>query len=71
VDEIAWEGWLSEVEAITMRGGNLVVRVPDRHCGWVNARYGDVLAEAASALAGKPVPVLVVGSEWRAVADAE
>jgi hypothetical protein len=71
VDEIAWEGWLSDLEVVGMQGGNVVVRVPDRHCGWVNARYGDLLAGTVSVLAGKPVPVLVVDSQWRAVADAE
>jgi hypothetical protein len=69
VDDVAWEGWLSEVEAIGMQDGALVVRVTDSYRAWVQGRYGAVLAEAASALAGHPVPVLVVDSQWRPVAE--
>jgi hypothetical protein len=69
VDDVAWEGWLSEVEVVGMQDGALVARVPDHHRAWVDKRYGSLLALTAVALAGRPVSVLVVGSEWRAVAE--
>jgi hypothetical protein len=68
VDDIAWV-WLSDLEAVGMQDVVLVVRVPDSHRGYVSERYGELFAEAASALAGQPVSVLVVDSRWRAMAD--
>ncbi len=69
VVDVTWEGWLCELEVVGMQDEALVIRVADRDRNWVDARYRSVLEDAASRLADQPVPVLVVGSQWRAVAE--
>jgi chromosomal replication initiator protein len=61
VSESTWHQWLEPLSARALRGGTLVVEVPDAIRPWVDQRFGRLLRGCTAAVLGADAEVELVG----------